>query len=229
MPLPCDLARTFRVLAISFALPSLPAQVMAVLMDHFLAATAVEKRKALRNDEEAALRRRVRGRARRGGGRKGQDRWGGAGWTKGGDFRQFRSCGEGERKSHRRRGPEGGSPPPSSGEPHPLSAFRITCPCRSHFNLAVYVAGIPQPIPPPPRPLALGSGSVVCPTPSTTLLLSNFSPSLLSIVHTRGSPGRPSRTRCGPCSRTSAASQTRCARACVRLGDRQGEERVKET
>jgi hypothetical protein len=39
--------------------PSIPTQVMAVLLDHFVAATAVEKRMALRTDEEAALRKRV--------------------------------------------------------------------------------------------------------------------------------------------------------------------------
>ena len=34
-------------------------QVMAVLLDHFVAANVMEKRMALREDEEAALRRRV--------------------------------------------------------------------------------------------------------------------------------------------------------------------------
>ena len=42
---------------------SLESQVMAVLLDHFVAATAFEKREALRTDEEAALRSRVRDRA----------------------------------------------------------------------------------------------------------------------------------------------------------------------
>ena len=44
---------------------------MAVLLDHFVAATAVEKRMALRKDEEAALRRRVR---RRGAEKRSGDR-----------------------------------------------------------------------------------------------------------------------------------------------------------
>jgi hypothetical protein len=39
-------------------------QVMAVLLDHFVAASVKEKRRALEHDDEAALRRRVR----RGGG-----------------------------------------------------------------------------------------------------------------------------------------------------------------
>ncbi len=35
-------------------------QVMAVLLDHFVAASGKEKRRALEHDDEAALRRRVR-------------------------------------------------------------------------------------------------------------------------------------------------------------------------